>query len=111
MENYFDVIYNCRSLGYANVTIYINIYPFDLITYRWKKICSEYRKGLNIGTYEGYDDVVSDGQATMAWNIRSHVAFVLESVRNTTFYISLSEGQQRIKSINVTSDGWGCYPK
>lgn len=111
MENYFDVIYNCRSLGYANITISINIHPYDVIMYRWKKVCSEYRKGLDIGTKKGYGDVVSDGQATMAWNIHSHVAFVLESVRNTTFYISLSEGKQIIKSINVTSDGYGCYPK
>lgn len=107
-DNHFLVTYNCQGLGYANISVFINVYPYDYVKYRWKKVCSTERLGMHIGTLPGFDNVASNGIAALAWGIDSHVHFEKEIVRETTFYVTL-EGSQKISNINVTAES-GCRP-
>lgn len=68
------------------------------------------RLGFNVGTTFGGDDVVSDGQATMAYNEFAHVAFVLGHVKKTTFFFIQKDGQQQISGVTLYSDSPICSP-
>lgn len=107
-DNYFSIDYNCKHLGYSNVSVLIDVYPYDPIQYRWKKICSTERTGFHVGTLPGFDNVVSDGMATLPWGLDTHMHYEKESIRETSFYITL-DSPQKIQNITVESS-LGCNP-
>jgi hypothetical protein len=104
------IVYNCSGLGVVPISIGLILQPYDSITFTWLKICSAARLGFSIGTMLGSNNVVEDGEPTMAWNPLTHVAFVVGTELETRFFVSLSHGSQLITNVTVNSTAPICSP-
>jgi hypothetical protein len=111
-DQMITVVYNCSSLGTVPISIGFLLPPYDSITFSWTKICSAQRMGFTVGTTKGNNDVVEDGYPAMAWNPLTHVAFVIGTELQTTFWVGelLHSGSQLITSVLVNSSLPICSP-
>lgn len=88
-----NVTYNCLGLGTVPMSIGFILPPYDSITFTWTKVCSAQRIGLTVGSTLRDHSIVQNGIPSMAWNPETHVAFVLPTITQTTFWVGL-EGKK-----------------
>lgn len=97
-----NVTYNCLGLGNVPMSIGFILPPYDSVTFTWTKVCSAQRLGLMVGSTLRDHSIVQNGLPSMAWNPETHVAFVLPTITQTTFWVGL-EGKKANLSPNAPS--------
>lgn len=100
-----NVTYNCTGLGTVPISIGFILPPYDTITFTWTKVCSAQRIGLMVGSNSGDHSVVQNGLPSMAWNPMTHVAFVLPTITQSTFWVGLE-----VKKSNFEPNGHAAPP-
>eukprot|EP01129_Flabellula_baltica_P008281 TRINITY_DN3274_c0_g1_i1.p1 TRINITY_DN3274_c0_g1~~TRINITY_DN3274_c0_g1_i1.p1 ORF type:complete len:1331 (+),score=237.55 TRINITY_DN3274_c0_g1_i1:4942-8934(+) len=106
-----EISYSCYKVGTVSILVILDLDGYTNVKFGFRKECLVTDKSFNIGTNEGWSDVVHNGVSTLMWSPGIHTAFVAPDALSTQFWITISGGgSQVIESYNVTANPPICNP-